>query len=792
MKKLLAISLLAAMMCSSCSSKSEQSSSTAVITADTEALANAAYKKRPLPLPEDLNMIYTMEGYNSGNDNFIIGSGEESPEFWHASGNLDSWEKIVVNDFDIGTVYNAASDGSGNFCEFLVHADYGDLPEPDLSSPDHDMELYDEAAEYSFMIKVYSAAGELVSENTLEDFPAEPGMKTYLGEAAFDGDYLMISVDNEYYVISADGQKISQPVLTGDEKIEETGRDSSGAIVCAVNMGDDKVKFRRLVDGELESSGAEVSVSETIQGISCGNEEYSMFVNTRSTIYGLNSENDEMQPLFSINASGANFNEITGFVSDNGVFAVVQSSYTSFKTRVYWYDPCSPEELENIPVITVGVDGDSMQRTLSEETELFYETAPDFQVKFKVYGDYSEDGREKAQESFERDAVSGELPDVFAMNRSGDFCGIDMIGKSAFVDLDQFIDGDSEVNRQNILPQALDFMEIDGEIPVITNAFTLKLNKIAKEKFVKNINQWNLDTYIDLLESPPEGVMVEGFFRWNENDTKLLRTNTVYWAKWADFKEGVCHFDEPDFLHYLNYCNGAEVYDIESEWREPTEEEAAEDYYMQQNQYREDKVMFATEHIGMFREYLNVFKGEFGGEPVKIMGEPVGVKAPVTIENGFHCFGISKSSENKDLAWQYLRWWCSDDFYKTHKSSQRQVYGFPITESGMKIAAEFEKLPQDNQYCKGEENYTGYLYSLGIDGGYDELGYVDDEVIAGVRELISQSVYDDSGSYAFYPGSEFYSIGDEEMQRFLKGGCTAEECADVMQSRLSIYLSERS
>ena len=63
---------------------------------------------------------------------------------------------------------------------------------------------------------------------------------------------------------------------------------------------------------------------------------------------------------------------------------------------------------------------------------------------------------------------------------------------------------------------------------------------------------------------------------------------------------------------------------------------------------------------------------------------------------------------------------------------------------------------------------------------------VNDRTIENLRWL-----YENAGS----PGGYAWEIRDiayEEESRYLSGVITAEECADIVQSRVSIYLAEHS
>ena len=61
---------------------------------------------------------------------------------------------------------------------------------------------------------------------------------------------------------------------------------------------------------------------------------------------------------------------------------------------------------------------------------------------------------------------------------------------------------------------------------------------------------------------------------------------------------------------------------------------------------------------------------------------------------------------------------------------------------------------------------------------------IDEDIIAMIRQL-----YETAGSSGMVP-DEIYAIIYEEESRYLAGAVTAEQCAERVQSRVSIWLSE--
>lgn len=800
MKKIILITtiLLCTVSCSNQKNTSEtESISESPKSYTAEKLTDIAYKKETVKLPDGLNQIYCFNPYNAGNDYFILGAGMTVPEFWKTDRNFQNYEKIDIPDFDIGVSYNIDVADNGTVIEFFADADYGDLPDPDPMAEDYNEAKYDAVAEYTFKVNTYKD-GKLLTSVTVGEFPETPDKSTIIEDVSSDGDILIVCINGTYYVFRTDGSYIGE-LSSEDGTVESVGHNKDGSLVCAVITEDDKLQIRPIApDGKTEKSNVTYDFWESVQGITTGTGDYSMFIRSRSTIYGIREDSSDIEPLFSINYSGLGSDNIQGFVMGNdGRFSVIENKYSDFSVKMRTYTQCSREEYESIPHITVGARYEDL--SLKDYIDSFNDSHDDIQVDMKIYeNDYSgEQPNLIGDESFAKDMLAGNIPDVLLMDdTSGNFGSANLCKQGALCDLYGFIDSDENLSRESFVPNAIKACETDGGLYALPNVFSLSMPYTAKEKFVGDIETWDFNAYMDIVENLPDGMGIN----WWENsdngiyDTKYKRAGCYNWCNWADFENNTCNFVNDEFIRYLNYCNGADVIDVEPETvddfpESPSDEEGDYLFKMQQRQFIDDLALFNNVSLSSYAGYLYTTEGEFGGEPVRILGEIGNNNTPVTLEfGGVNPYSITETSDKKDLAWKFVSSMISDEFYSEYKSGNG-FFGFPITKSGLEIKAEFDKRPQDNQYDEGFEDYTGYIYYYGDGEKPSKLGYVDDKITETVNGLIEQAVPEKAG---IYPGEDFYNIAYEEFDRFFNGQTSAQQCAEAMQNRLSIYLSENN
>ena len=831
MKKLLAFisALTVCVSCFSCAGKKKDSSSESSSVSGENLssaeglsavkLSGVAYKKKTASLPSDMNMLFSAMPFNGGEKYLLLGSGKKSPQFWVSDRDFTTFTDVEYPDFDIGMNYNINLLNDGTAVTFVNSIDYGGAPVPDPYSEEFD----ESAASYTLRIYTYAPDGSLIAGNDVTDFHTQPDKNTMTGSLASDGKTVVVNIDGIYEVFDIGGAYIGPLTVGEEESIEAIGNDRDGNIIIAVRTGDETVQFRKIAeDGTAQPTELTYNFPESIHyDIVPGSGDYSMYVCSLSTIYGIKADDNSIGGLFSINAAGLNSSSFTDFaVASDGKFIIPVISNSDWSVTAKHYTEVDPAELENLPVLTLGTF--SQDASLNEIVEAFNEESGECRIEIKIYQDDIQlpqgfdfndeqaalefdkifrEARQKAIDELKDDALKGELPDIIITNGlNGVFGEVDLAEMGALTDLYEFMDKDDTLTREKIIPSVLKAADetFDGHLYAIPTEFVVRLNNVMKTKYAKDITEWNTDTYLDYIER--EGEILGNGEEYRK--TKLSRKNALQPTHWIDMDKVECRFDSPEFLRYLEYCNAGEP-DPENEdiYTPPeyTEEEHDRMFNEQQNLYREDRRLLGYIHFSSYSSYLYSTKGEFGGEEVTSLGEINGeIDTPVFDFYGYN-FAVTESCQNKELAWEFIKYRLSDSFYKKYYIEKGMVAGFPITYSSLQLLKENDMKPQDNSTYKGYEDYTGYLYNTAYrdengDYKYIELGTVTDEIIAEVEKYIDKSVI--CKEEAVFSGKDvaktntLYDIYDEEFDRMINGEITPEECAYMLQNRLSIYISE--
>ncbi len=786
MKKITAFLTAISLICTltACSKGGGSSESGQSFTA--EKLSDVAYKQEKLPLPDKASLIFGAVPFDGGNKVYMLGAAEVSPAFWIADRDLSKFERRDLPDFDIGITYNFGVSNDGEFADLTVHADYGDLPAPDPSSPDYDEKKYDAAAEYSLRLVVYGTDGKVKSDCTFEDFNGSVGKQTMLGDSAFDGKHFAVNMSGGYELFSADGRYVGAIEAAEGETICEVSTDITGALVCAVEVENGTIEVRRIntETGKLEG-GDRYVLGESVQQLRPGSGDYSLYIRTRSTIYGVKSADKAIEPLMNVNAANVNVNSITGFFrGTDGNFVICATDYGKWQSKIIRFTECDPAELGDVVKLRIGVDS---EHSLEQEVSYFTDEYANIQVERVVYENTGDDPLSPQFTQFDEDVLSGNLPDILNVQRDGTFCRANVAEKGALIDLMPYMKKDENVKPEDIFPNVLDTISTDGKVYALPYRFCADMGYICKKKWADKLihGDFNFNTYMDAVENRPEGMNFDDYL---ESDTWRERTGVANYTWWIDADDHTCNFDSDGFIRYLRYCAGGkdpdtvDTSDLYEDPLHPTEEEIQRGFVMQQMQYRNDKTLFKLLSLGNFDNYMDEIKGSFGGEEIAYLGNPREDGAHTYVDLRLNTFGITKDSKQPDVAWQFISFIEGYDF----EGNGWSLAGFPITEKRFYELADKNRFDGVKQYP--EQEGGGYAWNngektIGLGPLTDEdIEFIHDCLINAEVPPKSLNIYD----------NDYYNIIDEERQALYAGESTPEQCAKYLQNRIGIYLSERS
>jgi ABC-type glycerol-3-phosphate transport system substrate-binding protein len=465
------------------------------------------------------------------------------------------------------------------------------------------------------------------------------------------------------------------------------------------------------------------------------------------------SETDFTGRLLEIEAQGIMLENIT---IENGEILINERDNTEFLVppdkRIELIKTYSPEDLIYIKSIVIYTQippevlakrtvvklGGMIQRDHFEAiVRAFNAQSSEYVVEFVEYGDAAEmDGNfslskyTAESDSFYAALMSGDIPDLVISGGNDRF----LTDKGLIADLNELMESDPEFNRADFFENLFEANESGGKLYSISpyimpSALAAKsdLSILESNRFiyVRDVVSENYDTFVD-----------------EEN--------------------GVCYFDTPEFIQFLEY---SKQFYVDPEIQRANEADL-ETRIAAENKRKSDfrhGTGFTEKIYFDFSSYIESKYVLFSGETPKIVKYPGGSGG---VSASFGSFLIFENASNKAGAWEFVKFMLSSKYQDT-------IGGFytPIRRSSFdKSAAAFIARSAPYEVDLGGEKIT--------------VPKASEADIAEIRDFIES--IDSINRASFY----LQLIVEEETGAFYAGDKTAAETAKLIQNRMTVFVNE--
>lgn len=340
-----------------------------------------------------------------------------------------------------------------------------------------------------------------------------------------------------------------------------------------------------------------------------------------------------------------------------------------------------------------------------------------------------------------------------------------------FADLYPLLDNDPDLSRSDFVEGFLEGMESDGKLLRISPSFSINTLCI-KDKFADGLKEWDFGQLDSICKNLPDDMgIISGEDTFSRADIFMQLFN---YCEFTDLKNASCDFDSPEFIKRMQFVNDNQIgcTGLTGGGGLGVDEKIYD--------FRNDKYLLINASVNSYRDF-KIYEQVYGGETCTFIG------CPSDNGNGSYCsvpdgYSIMADSQNIDGAWEFLKYY----LFEENDSFQ---FGFSGLES--KLSAELE----DNKTLHTEENpETGEQENIDLYAMFEPnsseptviaLEPFSDEKAAEYSELVHNAVKNSCAD-----NEEIRNILNEEMTYYFEGERSAEEAADIIQNRVSIYLSE--
>lgn len=376
--------------------------------------------------------------------------------------------------------------------------------------------------------------------------------------------------------------------------------------------------------------------------------------------------------------------------------------------------------------------------------------------------EYATDDYTTGLTNFNADISSGKGPDII------DIYNIDFkqyASKGVLEDLYPYMEKDG-INKSDYLENVLQAYELDGKMYGIIpqfyiNTTLVKASKVAAEG-------WTLSEMLDFVE----GSNAENIFQYGNRNSIFYFCIYNNIDEFINWENGECSFNGEDFIRVLEFAN---------QFPEEVNFNQEEDGIS--TRLREDKVLLMQTSISSVQDY-QMMKGLFG-EEVSFVGYPNSDRKGNLIQPTSGSMAINAKGENKEGAWNFIKTILSDE-YQNSLVETYVSYGFPVKKSALDKQFEVDMTPTYYDNDDGEKVEQPKT-TWGWDDFEMEIYASTQEEVDAVKAIIA-SAERTAGSV----NEELTNIITEETAPYFKGQKNAQETADIIQSRIQIYVKENS
>jgi len=490
--------------------------------------------------------------------------------------------------------------------------------------------------------------------------------------------------------------------------------------------------------------------------------KYDFILTDSTSIYGYNlgdAEPFEIMDTVDSDLYSGNINNVK-LINDTQFIAMYYDP-TDWRTCVGLFTKVPPEEVKDKTAIVMAsmyVDYDLRKRVVD-----FNKTNDTYRIQMKEYNKYATaEDYLAGYTQLNTDIISGNMPDVLIVDSQ---MPIDSyIAKGLIADLNPLLDSDPELKREDYLENVFEAFSQNGKMYQLVPSFQVS-SIVGKTSIVGDRTGWTMQEFKEVMAAQPEGTL--SFSETTKEGmlyTALMMTKDEY----IDADTGKCYFDTPGFVELLEFVNEFPTEIDYSVWDN-------NDYWMEmESAYRENRTILLNSYFSQYNNFNRVEKGQFG-EDITIIGFPTESRNGNAIMPS-NQIALSAKSGCQEGAWEFIRYYLTDEY------QDGLEYQFPVKKSAL---AKMEQEATERPYWKDEEGNKEY---------YDDTYWINDKEI-----IIEPMTKEEAAEFTeFLTGltlvgaydQSLMEIVSEEAQAFFEGQKSAQEVADIIQSRMQIYISE--
>ena len=445
-------------------------------------------------------------------------------------------------------------------------------------------------------------------------------------------------------------------------------------------------------------------------------------------------------------------------LSDTEIVALIPSE--DMNNRLTYLTKVDPKTVSERQQIVLGcnyIDYDVRAQIIkfNKENEKYRVVISDYS-KFDTDSDMS-GGANKLN----TDIVSGNAPDILVLD--SDMPVDSYISKGLFEDMTDYFNNDPELSKVQFLDHVMEAFKTDGKMYKLIPSFSVETVVAPSSDVGKDGYTWTIDELEKLVKE--KNIEHKNIFGPLSRDEVMEMALQLSGSQYIDWSTLTCSYNSDAFIHLLEFVN------------EFPEELSEDDYgYDPSTYYRRKMALAERLYLYTFSDFNYEEKGTFG-EDIQPVGFPSDNGTGSALYPNIQ-LTMSATSKVKDGCWEFMRYFLTDEYQNTIDGI------WPVN------------MNKINEMAEKAQKKPTYIDENGKEVEYDDTWYVADQEIV-IDPMTSEEVNEvldflNSIDQVGNANDAVASIINEEAAAYFSGQKSAAEVADIIQSRVQIYVNEIS
>lgn len=519
---------------------------------------------------------------------------------------------------------------------------------------------------------------------------------------------------------------------------------AGGTVVVAAQiqskLGQPSAITRTIVlDTDLNSAAQYDSASSFSSFLDCVDSKHALLCQNAETVFLFDYASDSVQPLINSSLSGMTPSALL-YISDGLYFSITGGA-------PYLWQPAQSDSGVTLTLASYMPD-----TLLKEYVNLYNSTNHNYKIRILDYSIYDSGGESQGLARLRTDIIAGRTPDMY----DASVLPTELYAqKGIFEDIKPYLSPDAPVSSDMLISSALSALEYEEHLYYITPTFEV-FAMCGDTATVGSKGYWTTQDFFSAIEKiPPQEV-------FGAETTKYVFLSYILsyiGQEYIDTDTLRCHFDSPDFQHFLEFASNLPD---ECDYSRLSSTSSARAYVGAQ------KLLF--EQFGKSAITIMSFADAIFGGQAQFVGFPSNSSSGIALMPHM-LVSMCPASAHKDGVMDFVYFLLSDEV-------QSSVLFCPILKSAM-----------ESCMTKWERQYSEYppiLYT-----SYDGVSVeIQGDIDAASAKSRLADIIERIDCTTLY-SEDILSIIYREAQPYFQGAMPVTQAVRNIQSKVQLYISEQ-